>query len=417
MEEKLNIVAEEQPDYTLLKIEGRIDGYWSKHLEEYLDNALRTGIYNIALDLSGVHYMSSLGIRIMVKYVKLYRQVNGGFGIVEASKSVEDLLEMAGLNTILKWQSAQVSSVVENSQTTVESEGYTFNISKLPGQQKMDGCFVGDPEKVRVGAYTSDDCKTLSFGKNHFGIGMGAIGLDFEDCKSRFGEFIALGDAVVYSPAGKSGSPDYMMKTGTLIPKIELLYGILFEGKFDQTITYASNDPDRTIKFSNLITKLFEISGNEQFAMVMLAETNGLVGLSINHSPAADQDSQLNPFSFPDVRENINFTTEPEHKKMMTITVGIASKKTEGDIEKFTRLLAPESQIRQHFHTAIFSYHPFKKTDIDLDDTISAFFEQDKIRGILHLINDTREFNGIGESEFKGGVCWIGKIDSLIKTL
>ena len=88
----------------------------------------------------------------------------------------------------------------------------------------------------------------------------------------------------------------------------------------------------------------------------------------------------------------------------------------DGNFEKFTRRLAPGSPVFQHFHSAIFSYHPLKKTDIDLDDTITAFFDQDKIREVLHLINDTREINGIGESDFKGGVCWIAGIDSPIKT-
>ena len=74
MEEKLNIIREEHTGYILLKIEGRIDGYWSKHLEEYLDDTLRSGNYSIALDLRGVNYMSSLGIRVLVKYKKLSHQ-------------------------------------------------------------------------------------------------------------------------------------------------------------------------------------------------------------------------------------------------------------------------------------------------------------------------------------------------------
>ena len=95
----------------------------------------------------------------------------------------------------------------------------------------------------------------------------------------------------------------------------------------------------------------------------------------------------------------------------MTVTVGFASKNIDDALEEFTRPIATDNTTRQHFHTAIFSYHPYKKTDIDLDETISSFFEHDKIRGILHLVNDTREYNGIGESEFTGGVCWISKIN------
>ncbi len=416
MEEKLNIVQEEHTEYTLLKIEGRIDGYWSKQLEEYLDNALRAGKYNIALDLTGVNYLSSLGIRILVKFKKLYRQVNGGFGIVDASKSVIDLLGMAGLHAMLKWQVQEVAPAIESASRIIESDGYVFKVTQTAGLKDMECYLNGNPEKLTTGGFGKNDCKSLKFGRNHYGIGLGAIGLDFDDCKNRFGEFVALGDSVVYSPAGKPNNPDYMLKSGALIPGIELLYGITFEGDFDTVINFSSSDFGKTIGLSTLLTKIFEITAYENLVMVMLAETSGLVGLSINHSPAAEGENIQNPFTYPEIKENVNFTTEPEFQQLMTITAGVASVSKDGSLEKFTRPFVSGSPILQHFHTAVFSYHPLKKTDINLDDTISALFEQDKIRGVLHLVNDTREITGIGESEFTGGVCWIGNIKSPIKT-
>ncbi len=411
MEEKLDIVREESDEYSLMKIEGRIDGYWSKHLDEYLGDMLNAGSYNVALDLRKVQYMSSLGLRILLKYAKLYHQVNGGFGIISASKNVEDILEMAGLKSILQWKVTAATSLVEEVAKTIESAGFNYTISTIPGSQPMKCRFAGDPAKIREGGFTADDCKNLNFGRKHFGLGLGAIGLDFDDCKNRFGEFIALGDAVVYGPAGNSKSPDYMLKTGTLIPAIKLLYGIFFEGDFDKTVSFSSNQQNESVGFSSLINELFLITGYERFAMVMLAETSGLVGLSINTAVTAGQDRPLNPFTFPEARESIHFTTQPEYKKMMTITVGIASG-TGDDLLEFTRPLSPGSNIRQHFHTAVFSYHPFKRTRIDLDETIATLFEQEKIMGVLHLINDARELTGAGESDFKNGVCWIGNIHS-----
>ncbi len=412
MEEKLSIIREERPDFTLLKIAGRLDGYWSGFLDEYLDNLLKTGEYIVGLDLMGVHYMSSLGIRILIKYKKLYKQVSGGFGIVEASQNIEDLLKMAGLLAILRWQSSQKAPPAGESEKTIEEAGFIYKTSAIPVHQPMNCRFAGDPHKIRSGGYSADDCKTVNFGRNHYGIGLGAIGLNFEDCSGRFGEFMAIGDAVVYSPAGKSSTPDYMLKTGTLIPAVEMLYGIVFEGDFDKTVSFTSCATDDTVKFSQLITQLFRITGYEKFLMVMLAETSGLVGLSINKTPLADQNSLQNPFAFPEVKSSINFTTEPEYKNMMTITAGIATKTSDGELYEFTRPFSPDSPIRQHFHTAVFSYHPFKKSNNNLDETISALFEQDKILGVLHLINDAREFIGVGESDFKNGICWIGQIHS-----
>ncbi|MFZ4523517.1 MAG: STAS domain-containing protein [Bacteroidales bacterium] len=409
MAERLDITREECDEYSLLKIDGRIDGYWSRQLDEYLDEMLNTGIYSVALDLRSVHYMSSLGIRVLMKYAKLYRQVSGGFGILYASKTVEDLLVMAGLKVILQWQASEATSHVVELTETIETEGYSYTVSALPGNQPMQCRFIGDPEKIRSGGYSADDCKNLDFGRKHFGIGLGAIGLDFEDCRNRFGEFIGLGDTVVYSPAGNSQSPDYMTKRGMLTPAIKLLYGVTFEGDFDKTVSFSPDQQGGPISFSRLVNDLSGITGYEQFVMVMLAETSGLVGLSISTSVAAGEGYLSNPFVFPGVKECVNFTPEPEHDKTMTITVGVVSAKGE-DALNFTRPLSPGSAIRQHFHTAVFTYLPFKKSNIDLDETIATLFDQDKILGVLHLINDTREFMGAGESMFKNGVCWIGNI-------
>ena len=43
---------------------------------------------------------------------------------------------------------------------------------------------------------------------------------------------------------------------------------------------------------------------------------------------------------------------------------------------------------------------------------MASLFEQERILGVLHLINDNRELTGAGESDFKSGVCWIGLIHS-----
>ncbi len=415
MDEKLSILPDEKEAYTLLNINGRIDGYWSKLLEEYLENSLRSGSYNIALNLKGVHYMSSLGIRILVKYAKLFRNVNGSFGIIEASTAVEDLLKMVGLNTVLRWKSPEFAAPQQNSAITKEVDAYSYEITKLNAPNPVECSLRGNPGKLQKDVYSAEDCQSVEFGKKRFGIGLGAIGLDFGDCKERFGEFVGLGDAVVFAPAGKSNSPDYMLRTGTLIPRIELLYGITFEGDFDTLLYFNSKEPANTLKFSNLLSAVFELTGHEQLVMVMLAETSGLVGVSINRSPAIPRMDSMDLFGYPDVKENINFTSEPEHKNMMTITVGVATLNPEGDVKEFTRQLTPESKIYQHFHSAIFSYHPFRKTNIDLDDTIAQLFENDKIMGVLHLINDNRAITGIGESEFKNGVCWIGKLSTITK--
>ncbi len=110
MDDKLIINREPKPGYLLLRISGRIDGYWSKLLDEALDSALREGDHNIALDLEDVDYLSSLGIRVFVKYVKLLKSVDGSFGILGVSENILSVLKMVGLDSMLKWGEPQVKT-------------------------------------------------------------------------------------------------------------------------------------------------------------------------------------------------------------------------------------------------------------------------------------------------------------------
>jgi anti-anti-sigma factor len=448
MDEKLNITRDIQPDNILLNIEGRIDGYWSKHLDEYLEKELREGNYSLALNLTGIHYLSSLGIRTLVKYTKLFHQVNGNFGITEASQSVNDILTMAGMKAILAFKvphprplsleergegearpdAAEPEDLPspprrgaggevrpEGAGGEVHEAGFTFSTQKQPNKNPITCRYFGDPAKITGAGYSKADNRTIEFGKGIFGLGLGAIGLGFDDCSTRFGELAGLGDAVVYSPAGKAQSPDYMLHSGALIPKAEMLYGITFNSDFGQLIRFNPSEPNNTINFTKLIESIAAITGFDQMAVVVLAQSNGLVGFSLNQSPVANSEQQASLFEYPEVKNNINFTTTPEYKDMMTICTGIAVKSPSEEIGVFTRPLSPENPIHQHFHASVFSYHPLKKTDINLDETIQMFFDNDTVKTVLHLVNDSRCLTGVGESEFKSGFCWVGEIETFTK--
>jgi hypothetical protein len=187
---------------------------------------------------------------------------------------------------------------------------------------------------------------------------------------------------------------------------------VFFEGAFGTILRFSSKNPSRTLAFSGLLNDLFDLTGYESIAMVMLAETRGLVGASLNASPVQENSKDM-LLGFPQVRENLNFTTEPEFNQMMTITVGVATQNHHSPLASFVRPSASGSPILQHFHSAVFSYYPLRKSEIDLEETIATFFELDKIQSVLHLINDERDSVGVGESEFSHGTCWIGKIDQI----
>ena len=58
---------------------GRLDGTWSDHLAKALDELVRAGNDQLVLDMSGVVFVSSLGLRCLLTAYKRLKAVGGRF--------------------------------------------------------------------------------------------------------------------------------------------------------------------------------------------------------------------------------------------------------------------------------------------------------------------------------------------------
>ena len=64
-------ITEHRTGETLeLRITGRLDSYWADPLARRLEEVIREGAHHLRLDLAEVAYMSSAGIRVLVKYYR-----------------------------------------------------------------------------------------------------------------------------------------------------------------------------------------------------------------------------------------------------------------------------------------------------------------------------------------------------------
>jgi anti-sigma B factor antagonist len=405
----LEIVLEKQGDEVILKCTGRIDANWAGHLNDYIDRLVREGHYQISLDLTGVEYLSSVGIRSLITQSKNLSAVNGYFQIKAMSENVRQVLTMVGLAEILsqKPKKSKKTQTLGENINHFEANGFKFTITALSPKAKPEINFFGNPELLKTSGYTNEDAHLIKSGDNKYGIGLGALGDTFDDCKDRFGEFIQLGKSIAYLPGDGSKKPDYIVGTGQLVASLTALYGLNFTGNFSHLVRFEPDDHLNTITISVLAENLSKIANSKQFAMVMIAESGGLIGASLNTSPIDGKKI----FTFPEIKETVNFTTEPAHNKVLTVTVGLFSNEPSVETKKFLRPLYPKNLMQTHLHSAVFSYIALKKTDINLGETIDYLFETTELNDILHLTNDSREITGLGESRFVQGFCWIAPID------
>src|SRR3954470_2280819 len=81
---------------------GSLDSSWSPYLSDRLDEVVRTGVREVRVDMSGVSYLSSNGIALLVRYHRQMRQIGGSFRIVADSEAIANVLNLTGVARMLR---------------------------------------------------------------------------------------------------------------------------------------------------------------------------------------------------------------------------------------------------------------------------------------------------------------------------
>jgi len=407
----LEILSEQQESEILIRCKGRLDANHTGHLNDAIDQFVRDGHYNIALDFTEVEYLSSAGIRLLVSQYKSLNAVNGTFYLAAMSDAVEQILKMVGMSDMLigKPKAAKATKSVDTKVEQYTRDNYKFTITPINDTKPVKAKFYGTPEKMLGKGFGLSDMRTVQARKGHYALGMGAIGDTFEACNKRFGEFVMFDGNIAYLPADGSKKPDYMMNSGQLIGSLSELYGIHFTGEFSQMISFEGDKLKGSLGLSQLTESIIQLTDYKEFVMVMIAEISGLVGVSLNQIPS--ESNRI--FNFPEIKDSVNFTTEPEHNKMLGVSLGFFSKDTDEGKCRFSRPLTPDTSTLSHVHTAVFPYIPLKKTNIDMHETIDTLFDSGTLKDILHLAYDSRDIVGLGESQFIHGFCWVAPVTNI----
>jgi hypothetical protein len=148
--------------------------------------------------------------------------------------------------------------------------------------------------------------------------------------------------------------------------------------------------------------------------IVIVAEAAGLIGTRLRRSPAGSNGDSGLSFKHPEIRQWFSFAAEHIFPHSLVVVAGVASRGAlQGEGAALAPLLRPlgqGSELRGHFHAAVFSYRPLKKRRLNLQETVSNLFNDEELQVVLHLLNDDRAISGSGESQFVAGACWVGPI-------
>jgi anti-anti-sigma factor len=95
----------------LITVSGRIDSSNAAEFDNYLRDATSDGRHNVVLNLNGVTYMSSAGLRAIVALLRESKKHRGDVRIATPSERVKEVLQLAGLDSLFDMYDDETAAV------------------------------------------------------------------------------------------------------------------------------------------------------------------------------------------------------------------------------------------------------------------------------------------------------------------
>lgn len=96
----LNIEKEVRGDLTVIRVIGDVDEDGVKDLRIALVNCLRDNGYNVIVNLSGMKFISYMGVGVLVERLRQFRSYNGDMKLVGLNLYTQRLFRMTGVTNL-----------------------------------------------------------------------------------------------------------------------------------------------------------------------------------------------------------------------------------------------------------------------------------------------------------------------------
>ncbi len=106
----MQIETRQEGNCTIIAISGSVDAMTAAELTKAIDGQIANEHINIVVDLTGLDFMSSAGLRALLGAVKATRSQGGDMRIVSTHAGIDKVLKMSGFHNIAKVFTSQTDA-------------------------------------------------------------------------------------------------------------------------------------------------------------------------------------------------------------------------------------------------------------------------------------------------------------------
>lgn len=398
---------------------GRLDAHWADYVDKVLDKEVKAGHYIFIFDLSRLNYISSAGLGIFLRLKKKLELVNGSVVFTELSEFTKKIFKISNFHQLFQiygsvseaetaiLDAAKSGSKKENAEFLEQNTAnYLYQIMR---QEPTALVIDGSIKKLSGAQYSEIDMVQKPLSDLNYAIGIGSLGDKYEEVKNTFGEMLVLNHNVFYLPTDGSEVPDFLI-TEQLESGVNVctLFNVAFQGNFNLVVRFKAKDRGIGISLNDVYKSLFAICERmESFkgliAIVLCAETVGLLGASLKKSPISENVSHdgLDILAKENLKEWLHFPAELHHKNKTICAVGL-SLESENEanfsntlIHSLFHVSNNKPDILSHNHGSIFDFMPLTPNSFDIEEEISKVIQNSKCVAVQHLLEKSKLYEGI----------------------
>ena len=101
----------QEKDITTISVKGSVDALTAAELTRTINKQIEAEHANLVIDLTGLEFMSSAGLRSLLGAVKESRSHGGDLRIVSTNPGIDKVLKMSGFHNIAKVFTSQADAV------------------------------------------------------------------------------------------------------------------------------------------------------------------------------------------------------------------------------------------------------------------------------------------------------------------
>lgn len=98
----VTIKEESKQDILILRLSGRLDAVSSPMAERKIFDCINNGQHKLLLNFSGIDYLSSAGMRMLLSVTKKLKSLSGKLVLCSVNINVMDILKMSGFDHVLE---------------------------------------------------------------------------------------------------------------------------------------------------------------------------------------------------------------------------------------------------------------------------------------------------------------------------